>query len=151
MEPHPILTSYDAAIGPAREDLVIRAINLRLATLTGTMPEQCDPLSILCYAPGQQYHPHMDARTGTKNQRLKTVIIYLNYDYAGGSTFFEANDTEIVGKAGSAILLDNVTSDGRPDPLSKHAGLPVTNGNKWIATHLIRSDPIDVWTNKGLN
>ena len=144
--PDPVRLSDGAVIGPAREDLVIRAINAKLAAISGSSLEQGEPLSVLRYAPGQQYRPHLDTFASTTNQRIKTVIVYLNQGYGGGQTRFDAIDLNVAGSAGDAILYTNVRDDGTPDPMSRHAGLPVTSGNKWIATRWIRKKPIDPWT-----
>lgn len=144
LRPHPIRTSMAAVIGPAKEDLVIRAINHRLAAVTGTMTEQGEPLSVMRYDVAQQYRMHVDALPGTDNQRIKTAIIYLNHGYLGGETLFE-NGPKIAGRQGDAIVFDNVKSDGSPDLASRHAGLPIAGGVKWIATRWIRQAAYDPW------
>ena len=142
---HPVRTSDTATIGPAREDLLIRAVNLRIAAATNTAVEQGEPLSVLRYRPGQQYRLHTDAWTGAENQRVRTVLIYLNDAFSGGETAFPALGLVITPKAGDAIAFDSLRSDGTIDPLSKHAGLPVTSGAKWLATRWIRERPFDPW------
>ena len=144
--PHPVRTSHGSTIGPTREDLVIRAVETRIAAITGTTVEQGESLSVLHYAPGQEYRPHFDALPGEANQRIKTVLVYLNDGYRGGETRFMASGLTVAGRAGDAIVFDNVTADGRPDPLSQHAGLPVTQGAKWLATRWIRARAFDPWT-----
>jgi prolyl 4-hydroxylase len=144
MRPHPIRTSMAAVIGPAKEDLVIRAINHRLAAISGTETEQGEPLSVMRYDMAQQYRMHIDALPGTDNQRIKTAIIYLNHGYQGGETIFE-HGPKIAGRQGDVIVFDNVRNDGSPDPVSRHAGLPVTAGVKWIATRWIRQTAYDPW------
>jgi len=143
---HPIRTSDNAAIGPAREDLVIRAINHRIAASSGTDIAAGEALTVLRYAPGQQYRPHMDALPGVANQRVKTFLIYLNDGYTGGETDFLATGIRITPRAGDAILFDNVDAAGAPDPATRHAGLPVRSGVKWLATRWIRAAVMDVWT-----
>jgi prolyl 4-hydroxylase len=146
---HPVRTSSSGVIGPGREDLVVRAINMRLAAITGTHVNQGEPLIVLRYAPGQQYRPHIDALPATKNQRIKTVLIYLNDGYVGGETEFLANGLKVGGSAGDAIVFDNATVDGTPNQESRHAGLPVASGTKWLATRWIRTKPYDPWTDHG--
>jgi prolyl 4-hydroxylase len=142
---HPIRTSDDAVIGPAREDLVIGAINRRIAAVSDSVPAQGEALTILHYAPGQQYRLHHDALPGVVNQRIRTVIVYLNEGFGGGETHFPAGNLNITPKGGDAIMFDNCTADGSIDPLARHAGLPVTTGSKWIATRWIRARPLDLW------
>jgi prolyl 4-hydroxylase len=125
--------------------LVVRAINRRIAEITGTVIEQGEPLSVLHYSPGQQYHPHLDALPGVTNQRVRTVLIYLNQGYGGGATVFSANNLHVQGQAGDAVVFDNCWPDGRIKLDSRHAGLPVTQGTKWLATRWIRAKPYDPW------
>lgn len=144
---HPVRTSSGAVIGPTREDLVIQAINRRFAKISGSRIEQGEPISILHYAPGEQYRPHFDFITNSLNQRLKTIIVYLNQGYTGGATQFLANGVTVQGKIGDAIMFDNVDETGARDALSQHAGLPVVSGTKWIATRWIRQDDFNPWEN----
>ena len=143
--PNPVRTSFDTVIGPTAETLVVRALLNRIAAATNTEPEQGEPLSVLRYTPGQQYRPHLDALPATDNQRIATAIAYLNDGYAGGETRFTANGLTITGKAGDLLLFSNVQFDGRPDPRTQHAGLPVRSGTKWIATRWLRERKYDPW------
>jgi prolyl 4-hydroxylase len=142
----PIRTSAGAVVGPTREDLVIGAINRRLAAISKTAPEQGESLSILHYGPGQQYRPHLDALPAETNQRNVTIIIYLNEGYRGGETAFPRSGLRLAGRSGDAIMFRNVTPDGRIDQRALHAGLPVVAGRKWVATRWIRQKPFDPWT-----
>lgn len=143
--PHPVRTSDGAVIGPAREDLVVRAINLRIAVASRTDVRAGEALTVLRYARGQQYRPHHDAISGTPNQRAWTMLLYLNDGYAGGETRFLPSNITVRGKRGDGLLFRNLLPDGRPDPAAQHAGLPVTAGHKWLATRWIRQQPLDLW------
>jgi prolyl 4-hydroxylase len=144
--PHPIRTSDDAAIGPLREDMVVRALNLRIAAASGTAVEQGEALTVLRYRPGQEYRPHLDTIAGAANQRIKTVLVYLNQGFGGGETSFPLLGLTIRPRIGDAIVFDTTLPDGSPDPRTRHAGTAVTAGVKWLATRWIRSAPIDPWT-----
>ena len=143
--PHPIRTSAGAVLGPIQQDLVIHALDRRIAAASATRVEQGEPLTVLRYAPGQQYRLHHDCLPGEANQRVMTAIVYLNDDYDGGATQFPAADTEFRGRTGDAILFVNILPDGRVDERSRHAGLPVTRGEKWICTRWIRARDFDPW------
>lgn len=143
---NPVRTSSGAVLGPTRETLVVQAIAGRIAAATETQPWQGEPFSVLHYAPGQEYRPHLDALPATRNQRVKTAILYLNEGYEGGETQFTASGLAVRGAIGDLLVFDNVASDGTTDPLSRHAGLPVHRGVKWIATRWIRAQPYDPWT-----
>ena len=144
--PHPVRTSDGAVVSPTIEDLVIRAINLRIAAATRTQVTQGEALTILRYRPGQQYRLHHDAFARTANQRSLTVLLYLNDAFAGGETSFPAYDLRIRPRGGDAILFHNLLPDGTADPKMRHAGEPVRDGAKWLATRWIRTHPFDVWT-----
>ncbi|WP_343891124.1 2OG-Fe(II) oxygenase [Sphingomonas oligophenolica] len=145
MVSHPIRTSLGAVIGPARENLVVRAINARLAAVSNTAIEQGEPLAVLRYAPGQQYRAHLDSIDNAPNQRIKTVLVYLNEGFRGGETRFTANGLNVSPRGGDAILFSNALADGSPDRRSEHAGLPVIQGVKWLATRWIRQRPYNPW------
>ncbi|MHA6723330.1 2OG-Fe(II) oxygenase [Sphingomonas sp. RS2018] len=142
---HPIRICDEAAIGPAREDLVVQAINRRIARASETNTDAGEPLTILRYRPGGQYRPHVDAIAGSDNQRVRTMLLYLNGGFVGGETEFPDVSVTVKPNGGDALLFDNVLADGRPDVRTKHAGLPVANGTKWLATRWIRARPIDPW------
>ncbi len=143
---NPIRTSDAAIIGPLREDLAIRAINQRIAAVSETAIDQGEALTVLRYQAGQQYRPHLDAIAKTRNERIKTVIVYLNEGFVGGETVFPAYGLEIKPKRGDAIVFLNTLASGAIDQRSRHSGEPVTAGAKWIATRWIRERPYDPWT-----
>ncbi|MGZ2412710.1 prolyl 4-hydroxylase [Sphingomonas sp. F9_3S_D5_B_2] len=124
-------------------DPAIQALNVRVATASGTTVEQGEPLQVLRYAVGQQFRPHSDWIEGAPNQRIKTALVYLNSGYEGGETRFINAGIDVKGAVGDAIIFRNAADDGTPDPLSLHAGLPVTAGVKLIASRWIRVRPFD--------
>lgn len=142
---HPVRTSDSAAIGPVHEDLVVRAINARIAAASGTAIEQGEALTVLRYAPGQEYRPHLDTIQGADNQRVATMLVYLNGGFAGGETHFPVPGVTVTPRGGDALLFFNTLPDGRPDAATRHAGLPVRRGAKWLATRWIRARAIDPW------
>ncbi|VXC36028.1 2OG-Fe(II) oxygenase [Sphingomonas sp. 8AM] len=142
---HPIRTSDAAAIGPVHEDLVVRAINARIAAASGTAIDQGEALTVLRYRPGQEYRPHLDTIHGAGNQRVATMLVYLNGGFAGGETHFPAPAITVTPRGGDALLFFNTLADGRPDPATRHAGLPVRSGAKWLATRWIRARALDAW------
>ena len=143
--PDPVRTSDAAVIGPAREDLVVRALNRRIAVASGTAIENGEPLTVLRYVPGQQYRPHHDALPGVGNQRAWTMLVYLNEGYRGGETVFPAPGLKVQGRGGDGLLFANLEADGSIDPSAQHAGLAVTAGAKWLCTRWIRQRSHDAW------
>lgn len=139
MVPHPVRTSDGAVYGVFAEDLVVGAINRRIAALSGTGLGQGEPLQLLRYRPGAEYRAHMDALPSEPNQRVMTALVYLSDDYEGGETRFLRTGLDFRGRTGDALLFRNAKEDGAPDPMSLHAGLPVTRGVKYIASRWIRA------------
>ena len=135
--PDPIRTSDGSTIHWLIEDPATHAINRRLAAMTRTAVENGEPMQILRYRPGQQYHPHFDW-LGEANRRILTALIYLNEDYEGGETRFVKTGLIVKGRTGDVLLFRNIGKDGGLDPLSEHAGQPVTNGTKYLASRWIR-------------
>lgn len=120
------------------ENPAIHALNRRLAAASATAPGQGEPLQVLRYRPGGEYKPHFDAIPGFANQRVMTFLVWLNEAYEGGETFFPTPGLKLKGRAGDAILFRNTGPDGGRDPAAGHAGLPVTRGEKLIASRWIR-------------
>jgi prolyl 4-hydroxylase len=137
--PDTIRTSDGSTIQWLHEDPVIHALNRRLAAASGTEADQGEALQILRYQPGQQYRPHLDfLRVGEENKRVLTALVYLNADYKGGETCFVKTGLNVKGDKGDAIVFRNLDPKRRPDPMSEHAGLPVTIGTKFLASRWIR-------------
>lgn len=141
--PDPLRQSDAAEFPIIYETPFVHAINNRLARLTRTSVDQGEPLQVLRYSGPQQYKPHLDALRGLANQRLLTVLVWLNDDYEGGETHFTKLGRRLKGHAGDALIFGNVTSEGLPDPRTEHAGLPVLSGTKFISTRWIRAQAAD--------
>ena len=143
--PDPVRTSDAAVIGPARETLVVQALNRRIAAASDTDIAAGEPLTVLRYAPAQQYRLHHDALPGAANQRAWTMLVYLNEGYGGGETGFPANGLQFQGRGGDGLLFANLDSDGAIDHAAQHTGLAVTAGVKWLCTRWIRQNRHDPW------
>lgn len=142
---HPIRTSDGAVIGPTRENLVIQNVSRRIAAVSGTERLNGEPIHVLRYRPGQQYRPHFDALNDVANQRVMTAILYLNDGFTGGETDFPQAGIRVRPEKGALLLFSNCLADGGVDRMALHAGLPVTRGEKWIATRWIRTRRYDPW------
>lgn len=139
--PHPVRKSSGTVFGVFDEDLVVNALNRRIAAASGTALAQGEPLQLLRYAPGDEYRAHMDALANEPNQRILTMIVYLSDQFEGGDTHFLRTGLSYKGRMGDALLFRNVTPDGHADPMAEHAGRPVTRGVKLIASRWIRARP----------
>lgn len=132
----------DVAVFPwVAENPAIHALNRRIAKAAGSAVENGEPLQVLRYRPGQEFKPHRDCTDDRENQRILTMLVYLNEDYTGGETLFLKSGLKVRGKTGDALLFRNASDDGTPDMDSLHAGLPVLSGEKLIASRWIRQKP----------
>jgi hypothetical protein len=139
-------TSSDASFDPVVEDMALRVVQLRLARAARVELVQAEHLVVLRYGPGEQYRPHRDylppdAVANNRPQagnRSRTICTYLNHVEGGGETVFPRADMSVAPVPGRAVVFDNLFADGRPDTESLHAGMPVTKGEKWLATLWLR-------------
>lgn len=139
--PDPVRVSDSAGFTLPLENPAVHALNLRIAAASGTDVAQGEPLQVLRYRSGGEYKPHFDALPGLANQRILTMIVWLNEAFEGGETRFMTTGARLKGRTGDALLFRNALADGRRDPASGHAGLPVTSGEKLIASRWIRARP----------
>lgn len=142
-------TSDDAAFDPIVEDVALRCVQLRMAQAADVPLVHAEHLTVLRYAPGQEYRPHRDYvppgaverdRPDAGN-RARTICAYLNTVEAGGATEFPVPGLRIAPAPGRAVVFDNLQADGTPDVDSLHAGTPVERGEKWLATLWLRERP----------
>jgi len=139
-------TSEGMFFAPDEFPLVSR-IEQRLATLLGVPASHGEGLQILHYRPGQEYEPHYDwfdpeqpgyeTITAVGGQRIASVVMYLNTPGKGGGTAFPELGLTVSARRGSAVYF---AYEGG-DTSSLHAGLPVIEGEKWIATKWLRERP----------
>jgi|694.fasta_scaffold01074_52 prolyl 4-hydroxylase len=93
------------------------------------------------YAPGEQYKEHYDYffhGPECQNNRVGTLIIYLNDDFSGGGTTFHKLDFTVLPKTGRALYFQY---NYEPDVnlLTEHSGDPILEGNKYIVTAWFRN------------
>jgi prolyl 4-hydroxylase len=129
------------------ETPLIAALEARLATLLDMPVEFGEGLQVLHYLPGQEYEAHHDwfdpsqpgysTITAKGGQRVASVVMYLNTPEEGGGTGFPAVGLTVTAQRGSAVYFAYETGE----QASLHAGLPVTRGEKWIATKWLRERP----------
>ncbi len=129
------------------ENPFIQRIEKRLADLVGIPADHGEGVQILHYQPGQQYEPHFDwfdpsqpgfaTITASGGQRIASIIIYLNTPANGGGTHFPHAGVTVTARRGAAVYF---AYEGG-DETSLHAGLPVIEGEKWIATKWVRERP----------
>ena len=129
-----------SAISHLTEDLVVQRINGCIAAATGTHPKWGEPLNVLRYNEGQQYRAHHDGRgSGEGTTRIMTGLIWLNEQFEGGETEFPNLNIRVRGGVGDMLVFRNEHDDGSQDDRLVHAGLPVSQGIKWMASRWIRA------------
>ena len=146
--PDPYRQSMTAALPDGVMDLVLWAIKLRMAALAGGTFDQGEPLAVLLYRPGEQYRPHVDYLTedghaasadlARRGQRIATSLVRLNQDFTGGETMFPRLDIRWTGVRGDALGFANTDAAGQGDPMTLHAGEPVSSGIKILASLWLR-------------
>jgi prolyl 4-hydroxylase len=133
----PIRTSDCSTIHWLIEDPAIHALNRRLARISAMAVENGEAGEVLRYGAGQEYRPHLDFVRASDNQRVMTALVYLNDEYAGGETEFTKTGLRVRGQVGDVLVFANALPDRSADPLSEHAGRPVTQGTKFIYSRWI--------------
>ena len=140
-------TGRIASIHPLQQDMVMLLINRRLSAAAGIPVENGEMLTFIAYAQGEEYRPHHDwlepsegnvGQRQSAGQREATVMVCLNDGYEGGETHFESSGQRFRGQPGDALVLRNLDPSGQPDRTTRHAGLPVTAGIKWMLSKYYR-------------
>lgn len=132
------------------ETPLIAAIESRIAELTNHPIVNGEGLQVLHYKIGEEYKAHFDYFPEGKleeskgGQRVSTVLMYLNDVEAGGETIFPKLGLSVSPKKGAAVYFHYGNSKGQVDRMSLHSSIPVTAGEKWVATKWIRQNEIKV-------
>jgi len=134
-------------------DLIVAILRARIAAITETQVAAMEIPTVLHYSEGQEFAPHFDITINPDasdyrerlargdQQRVITFLLYLNDDYEGGETEFPALGERWKGRKGEGLFFWNVLPDGTLDGRTLHAGLPVTQGEKWLLSQWILGQP----------
>lgn len=115
------------------------SIEQRIMDMTSLNSAGFELLHIANYGLGGQYQSHYDfgsQRFGLGN-RIATVLFYLSDVPQGGATIFNYIEVAVRPEKGAAIFWYNLLDSGEGNKLSVHAGCPVLQGSKWIATEWV--------------
>jgi prolyl 4-hydroxylase len=144
-EVHAARTSDGMFFERCEHELCAR-IERRIAALVNWPLENGEGLQVLRYRPGAEYKAHHDyfdpAQPGTPTilqrggQRVASLVMYLNTPQRGGGTSFPDVGVEVGPMRGNAVFF----SYDRPHIVTRtlHAGMPVLEGEKWVATKWLR-------------
>lgn len=124
------------------ENEMITRIEKRFSQIMNIPIEHGDGLQVLLYTPGQEYRPHYDFFAETSrasaNNRISTLIMYLNDVEEGGETAFPLLNISIVPNKGMAVYFEYFYNNHELNDFTLHAGTPVNKGEKWVATMWMR-------------
>ncbi|MFJ5621506.1 2OG-Fe(II) oxygenase [Peribacillus loiseleuriae] len=124
------------------ENDTITNIEKRIASIMNIPIEHGEGIQILKYTPGQEYKAHFDFFTSTNkatnNNRISTMVMYLNDLEHGGETFFPKLNFSVSPQKGMAVYFEYFYNDESINELTLHGGAPVITGEKWVATQWMR-------------
>ncbi|WOV89222.1 2OG-Fe(II) oxygenase [Sporosarcina oncorhynchi] len=127
------------------ENLIVARIENRIATVMNIPIEHGEGLQILQYTPGQQYKAHHDFFSSTSsvtNNRISTLVMYLNDVEQGGETFFPHLNFSVSPRKGMAVYFEYFYDNPTLNDLTLHGGAPVEVGEKWVATQWMRKQKV---------
>lgn len=143
-----VRTNEAAQFALERMDVVLAVVRERIARAAGLPVPGLEWTQVLHYAVGQTFDWHFDwldpalpghaADLTARGQRIATCLVFLNDDFEGGETAFEAGGLRHRGRKGDALLWANTLPDGSIDRRTRHAGLPPTSGEKWVLSQWLR-------------
>nr|WP_106779311.1 2OG-Fe(II) oxygenase [Lysinibacillus timonensis] len=141
-----VRTSSGAFLTDVKSDILAR-VEKRVSTIMGIPLDHGEGLHILNYKPGQEYKEHYDYFAPTskaaKNNRISTLVLYLNDVEEGGTTFFPKLNLTVCPQKGMAVYFEYFYNDPMLNELTLHAGTPVVKGEKWIATQWMRRQRVE--------
>jgi prolyl 4-hydroxylase len=149
---HADRSNSEAAYEFDASDVVLSLVHDRIARASGVPIENFEVGQLLHYKPGETFARHSDFlqpgmhdEIEARGQRVATFLTYLNDDYDGGETEFTEVGFKFKARKGDALMFLNVDANGAPDPMSMHAGLPTTRGEKWVLSLWLRGKPVNAY------
>ena len=125
--------------------VVSKAVNLYKSRFPFLTTAHFETPQIQMYLQGEQYREHCDffnypQTRPVENDRIATLIIYLNDDFLGGTTTFTQLGKTVSPKQGS-VLFFQYDYKFEINYLTMHSGDPVVDGCKKIITLWMRNNP----------
>lgn len=150
-----IRTSKNTFLHKSKEKIPINDILEKIDNLTvkisGKPIENQEPLQVVKYNKNQQYKNHYDCCVPHDSElciedarkfgyRHSTFLLYLNDVENGGETSFPLLNYKFKPRMGCGIFFFNLNKDeSKFNVLSKHAGLPPLQDEKWVCNKWIRT------------
>ena len=143
-------TSWNTFLAKERKEEIILKTNLITEVLTSLPIKNQEDICVVRYEKGEEYKEHFDWLVEDNSQegkdelkrggdRVFSVMFYLSEDFEEGGTLFLGPNIEVKPKTGRCVIWRNYLN-GEPNRDSKHAGLPVKNGIKYIAVKWVRQN-----------
>ncbi len=128
------------------ESPFIHEMEKRVSSFMHVPLSHAEGLQVLHYQPGQEFKEHYDYfgpnHPSSKNNRISTLIMYLNDVEEGGETTFPRLDISVKPVKGSAVYFEYFYNDPKLNELTLHCSKPVIRGEKWVATQWMRRQQI---------
>lgn len=130
------------------QDPFVRALDKKISEGLGIHWSYSEPNQGQKYEVGQEFKAHTDyfepntaeylPNTAERGQRTWTFMIYLNDTPEGGATRFKRLEKMFRPKRGMAVIWNNLTPQGEPNPWTLHHGMKPRRGEKYIITKWFR-------------
>lgn len=128
------------------ENEIVARVEKRVSSIMNIPIEHGEGLQILQYTPGQEYRAHKDffssASKIANNNRISTLVMYLNDVEQGGETYFPKLNFSVTPQKGMAVYFEYFYNDQSLNDLTLHGGAPVITGEKWVATQWMRKQKV---------
>lgn len=128
----------------SKNDPLVKPMFEKVSKMFNIPFENAEDLQVVRYMPNQYYNEHHDSCCDNNEkcmdfikrggQRMLTVLIYLNNEFGEGNTYFKNLNLKVKPPTGDAIVFFPLAKGtNKCHPLALHAGMPVSQGAKWVA------------------
>ena len=148
---HEDRTSFSAELHTFDNDEILKVIRKKGSELLNIPEDHFESFQCVSYDKSQAINSHFDtfdenSEGGKKiiaagGQRKYTMLVYLNDDFEGGSTYFPNLDLLVSPKKRRVLIFDNLDDNGKIRASAFHAGLPVASGRKYAMNMWVRTKP----------
>jgi prolyl 4-hydroxylase len=116
---------------------VLELLRARIEDVFGLQSDVFESVRYRRYATGEGHPPHVDCYSVDGRELIATALLYLRDTPAGGETEFTETDIAVAPRRGRLLCWYNHLPDGSQDPMSRHEGRPVIDGDKEVLMYFI--------------